>query len=146
MTSNLGSDRIQSMADDEDYEKMKQLVLEVVASHFKPEFINRIDDLVVFHALKQEQILEIAEIQVNLVTQRLLEQDIHLDVSKNVIEFFGRSGFDPTYGARPLKRTVQNLLETPLANEILSGQYSGGSKIIVKLQDDRLVFTKGESS
>ncbi len=146
MTSNLGSDRIQSMADDEDYEKMKQLVLEVVASHFKPEFINRIDDLVVFHALKQEQVLEIAKIQVNLVAQRLLEQDIQLEVSKNVIEFFGRSGFDPVYGARPLKRTIQNLLETPLANEILSGQYSGGNKIIVKLQDDRLVFTKGEHS
>lgn len=142
MTSNLGSDKIQSMADDEDYEKMKQLVLEVVATHFKPEFINRVDDLVVFHALKQEQVLEIAKIQIKRVIQRLIEQDIQLEISKNAIEFFGRSGFDPVYGARPLKRTIQNLLETPLANEILSGEYSGGNKIIVKLQDDRLVFTK----
>ncbi len=146
MTSNLGSDRIQAMADDEEYDKMKELVLEVVANHFRPEFINRIDDLVVFHALRQEQVLDIARLQVDRVVQRLVEQDLALEVSIHAIEFLGRTGFDPVYGARPLKRAIQNQLETPLANEILSGQYNAGSKIIVDLQEDKLVFTAEQES
>ncbi|NNE37063.1 MAG: AAA domain-containing protein, partial [Gammaproteobacteria bacterium] len=141
MTSNLGSDRIQAMSDDEEYEKMKELVLEVVANHFRPEFINRIDDLVVFHGLRQEQVLEIAGLQVHRVVQRLLDQDLTLEIKNPVIEYLGMTGFDPVYGARPLKRAIQNQLETPLANEILSGQYNAGSKIIVDLQGGKLNFS-----
>jgi ATP-dependent Clp protease ATP-binding subunit ClpB len=140
MTSNLGSDRIQSMSDDADYEKMKELVLEVVAAHFRPEFINRIDDLVVFHALRQEQIREIADIQIGRVAQRLAEQDIHLEVSQSARDFLGRTGFDPVYGARPLKRAIQTYLETPLASAILSGDFVPGSSLLVDLHDDKLTF------
>jgi len=140
MTSNLGSERIQSMPDDADYEKMKEMVLEVVAAHFRPEFINRIDDLVVFHSLRQEQIRAIAEIQINRVAARLLEQDIRLKVSTAAKDHLGQAGFDPVYGARPLKRTIQNHLETPLAKEILAGHYGPGDIISVDMKGKSLVF------
>ena len=140
MTSNLGSERIQSMSDDADYEKMKELVLEVVSTHFRPEFINRIDDLVVFHSLRQDQIHEIADIQINRVARRLLEQGLHLEVSLSAKEFLGSAGFDPVFGARPLKRAIQSYLETPLASEILAGKYVSGSKITVDSHEGKLVF------
>lgn len=140
MTSNLGSDRIQAMPDDADYEKMKATVLEVVAAHFRPEFINRIDDLVVFHALRQEQIRAIADIQINRVAARLLEQDIQLQVTSAAKDYLGQAGFDPVYGARPLKRAIQNHLETPLAKEILAGRYAPGDIISADVQGNVLVF------
>ena len=127
------------MSDDADYEKMKELVLEVVSTHFRPEFINRIDDLVVFHSLRQDQIHEIADIQINRVARRLLEQGIHLEVSLSAKEFLGTAGFDPVFGARPLKRAIQSYLETPLASEILAGKYVSGSKITVDSHEGKLV-------
>ena len=140
MTSNLGSDRIQSMSDDMDYEKMKDMVMEVVTAHFRPEFINRIDDIVVFHALRAEQIRAIADIQIERVAKRLQEQDIHLTVSDAAKDHLGRIGFDPVYGARPLKRSIQLHLETPLAREILAGKFGPGDEIQVELQGDQLMF------
>ena len=140
MTSNLGSDRIQGMSDEVDYEKMKVMVMDVVSAHFRPEFINRIDDIVVFHALRADQIRAIADIQIERVAKRLLEQDIHLTVSDAAKDHLGRIGFDPVYGARPLKRSIQLHLETPLAREILAGKFEPGDEIHVEMEGNQLVF------
>jgi len=141
MTSNLGSKKIQTMSEDTEYEDMKAMVLEIVSAHFRPEFINRIDDIVVFHTLKQKQIREIADIQIQRVEQRLHEQDIKIEVTKSAKDFLGKAGFDPIYGARPLKRAIQTYLETPLAEELLAGKYLPGNKIIVDIEGKDLTFT-----
>jgi ATP-dependent Clp protease ATP-binding subunit ClpB len=140
MTSNLGSERIQSMGAEEDYQSMKNTVMEVVTRHFRPEFINRIDEVVVFHALQKEQIRAIAEIQIERVARRLREQDIELSVSTAAKDLLGRAGFDPVYGARPLKRAIQARLETPLAREILSGSFGPGDTVAVDVEGGELVF------
>jgi ATP-dependent Clp protease ATP-binding subunit ClpB len=142
MTSNLGSDLIQKMSSDNDYNSMKDTVMDVVSEHFRPEFINRIDELVIFHALQQDQIHAIADIQTKHLYQRLKEQDIEIAVHDAAMEILGNSGFDPVYGARPLKRTIQTLLETPLAKEILAGKFSAGDKVTVDTKDGALVFSK----
>ena len=141
MTSNLGSDLIQQMSGDADYEKMKQTVLEVVAGHFRPEFINRIDELVVFHSLRDEQVRAIANIQIKYVTERLHTQNLSLDITPAAMDWLGNVGYDPVYGARPLKRAIQNHLETPLAKAILAGEFSAGDKITADLGENGLVFT-----
>ena len=140
MTSNLGSEKIQSMSEDAEYENMKAMVLEIVSAHFRPEFINRIDDMVVFHSLNQVQIREIADIQIQKVEHRLHEQDIQLEVTKSAKDFLGKAGYDPQNGARPLKRAIQIHLETPLASALLSGKYAPGDKITVDLHGKELVF------
>ena len=140
MTSNLGSDQIQKMSSDKDYDSMKSIVLEVMSAQFRPEFINRIDDLVVFHALQHEQIKAIAEIQVNRVSDRLQQQDITIRVSEDAKELLGNVGFDPVYGARPLKRAIQTHLETPLAKEILANNFGPGDIIDIDRDNDVLVF------
>ncbi len=140
MTSNLGSDQIQQMSGDTDYEAMKKTVLDTVAGHFRPEFINRIDDLVVFHALQQSQIRAIADIQVKRLAKRLAEQELQIEVSDEAMALLGEAGFDPVYGARPLKRAIQVELETPLASAILAGQFQPGSIIQVNCQERNLVF------
>jgi ATP-dependent Clp protease ATP-binding subunit ClpB len=142
MTSNLGSEQIQQMSDDADYLTMKNTVLDVVSHHFRPEFINRIDDLVVFHALQQEQIRAIAEIQIKRLAARLAEQDLHIEVSTAAQDLLGEAGFDPVYGARPLKRAIQVQLETPLAKAILAGQFSPDSTIEVDCEDGELTFSQ----
>ncbi|MGD9152246.1 MAG: ATP-dependent chaperone ClpB [Gammaproteobacteria bacterium] len=141
MTSNLGSQLIQEMAGD-GYNKMKNAVMEIVAQHFRPEFINRIDETVVFHSLNEAQIHAIAEIQVGRLAKRLAEKEIKLSVTENAIDFLAKAGFDPVYGARPLKRAVQNYLENPLAQEILAGKFLPGDKIKVTKVADRLQFKK----
>jgi ATP-dependent Clp protease ATP-binding subunit ClpB len=141
MTSNLGSQIIQEMAGEEHYAEMKAAVMEVVGSHFRPEFINRIDESVVFHPLGKAHIREIADIQIGELRKRLFEQEISLVVSDEALDLIGEAGFDPVYGARPLKRAIQQQLENPLANAILSGRYSAGGMIRVDLQDGRLVFS-----
>ncbi len=146
MTSNLGSDQIQQMSGDAEYETMKKTVLEIVAHHFRPEFINRIDDLVVFHALQQKQIRAIAEIQIKRVAERLAEQDLQIQVSEKAQDLLGKAGFDPVYGARPLKRAIQVQLETPLAKAILAGEFSPGSLILVDCIDDALTFHQGQEN
>mgnify|MGYP006436420435 FL=1 len=133
MTSNLGSDRIQKLHEESDYQEMKAAVLEVVQKHFRPEFINRIDDLIVFHPLGKDEVVAIAKIQVDLLAARLLEQGIGLQLGKGVIERLADIGFDPVYGARPLKRAIQQELENPLAQQLLSGDFETGS--VVKVTD-----------
>jgi ATP-dependent Clp protease ATP-binding subunit ClpB len=141
MTSNLGSDLIQEMATEADYPRMKAAVMEVVGRYFRPEFINRIDDTVVFHPLGAEQIHGIAEIQLGLLRRRLAERDLGLDVTPAAIDLLARAGFDPVYGARPLKRAIQHRIENPLAQQILSGAFAPGSTVVVDASGEELSFS-----
>jgi ATP-dependent Clp protease ATP-binding subunit ClpB len=142
MTSNLGSDSIHGMADDSDYERMREAVMEVVRHSFRPEFINRIDELVVFHSLKTEQIRAIAELQIEFLRQRLVEQDLDLVMSTRALDRLGETGFDPVYGARPLKRAIQTLIETPLAQGLLEDKFLPGEVIHVDTNErDDYTFT-----
>ncbi len=140
MTSNLGSERIQQMSDESNYQAMKDTVMGIVAEHFRPEFINRIDDIVVFHSLTDAQIQEIAKIQIEHLQERLRDQDMSIDISPDAMTWLGKVGYDPVYGARPLKRAIQQYIETPLAREILAGKYGPRSRIQVQLEGDRLTF------
>jgi ATP-dependent Clp protease ATP-binding subunit ClpB len=139
MTSNLGSQRIQAMAE-EGYDAMKEAVLEVVGQHFRPEFINRVDEMVVFHPLDQDQIRQIAGIQLERLRKRLEGHGFGLVVSDEALDFLGEAGFDPVYGARPLKRAIQNEIENPLAQKILSSAYAPGDTIQVDVEDGRFTF------
>ena len=139
MTSNLGSDIIQEQAD-ADYDEMKQEVMGAVAEHFRPEFINRIDESVVFHSLGADQIRSIAEIQLRALSDRLIERELKLEISDAVFEQLSRVGFDPVYGARPLKRAIQQLVENPLAQAILEGEFSPGDKVFAALDGSTLKF------
>ncbi|NQY04249.1 MAG: ATP-dependent chaperone ClpB, partial [Halieaceae bacterium] len=140
MTSNLGSDLIQEMATGGDYDAMKSAVMTVVGSHFRPEFINRIDETVVFHPLEQSQIRGIAEIQLSHLRARLVERELALDISEAFLDKLVEAGFDPVYGARPLKRAIQQELENPLAQRILAGEFSPGQTIRIDLEEDAPVF------
>jgi ATP-dependent Clp protease ATP-binding subunit ClpB len=140
MTSNLGSQRVHGY--DGDYPSMKALVMESVTEHFRPEFINRVDDIVVFHALGEEQVRAIANIQMDILRKRLNEQGITLDINSEALDMVGRAGFDPVYGARPLKRSIQDLIENPLADAILSGDFKGGDVVVVTVTDGSLSFQK----
>ncbi|RUR09045.1 ATP-dependent chaperone ClpB [Legionella sp. km772] len=140
MTSNIGSQIIQEMGTKFTYDQIKAAVLEMVAQHFRPEFINRIDETVVFHPLAKEQIAKIAQLQINYLHKRLKEQNINLEVSHEAIAHLAEAGYDPVYGARPLKRTVQQKLENPLANSLLRGQFKAGETIEVSYDNDRLEF------
>ncbi|MEE9357094.1 MAG: AAA family ATPase, partial [Sedimenticolaceae bacterium] len=141
MTSNLGSDLIQTLAGEERYDEMKQAVMEVVGNHFRPEFINRVDEMVVFHPLGREQIRAISEIQIRYLKQRLGGQDIGLELTDAALDLLGEAGFDPVYGARPLKRAIRQQLENPLAQEILAGKFGTGDVISVDVLGSGLVFS-----
>ncbi len=140
MTSNLGSQIIQEKAGVASYDEMKSDVMEVVGGYFRPEFINRIDDIVVFHPLGKEQIRSIANIQLNNLRKRLADADMTLKVSDEVLDVIGESGFDPVFGARPLKRVIQQQIENPLAQKILKGDYAAGSTIHAELEDGQISF------
>ncbi|KTD03528.1 ATP-dependent chaperone ClpB [Fluoribacter gormanii] len=140
MTSNLGSNLIQEMGNKFKYDQIKDAVMEMVRQHFRPEFINRIDDTVVFHALAQDQIAKIAAIQISYLQKRLNQQDIHLDVTQEALSHLAEAGFDPVYGARPLKRTIQQQLENPLAQNILTGKFKSGETIKVTYKDGEMKF------
>ena len=140
MTSNLGSQQIQEMASSNDYEAMKRVVMDIVSQHFRPEFINRVDETVVFHPLAKEQIREIAKIQLQQLGARLHDQDFELQISDEAIDVLGEAGFDPVYGARPLKRAIQQYLENPLAQMILKGEYMPGDVISITASDSEMVF------
>ena len=140
MTSNLGSHLIQDMGSKLNYEQIKAAVMELVSQHFRPEFINRIDDSVVFHALTKEQIANIALIQISYLQQRLQQQNITLHLTPDVVAYLAEAGFDPVYGARPLKRTIQQKLENPLAQALLTGQFKPGEVIEVSLAEGQLKF------
>jgi len=140
MTSNLGSDIIQSFGDDNQYTQMKDSVMAEVREQFKPEFINRIDESVVFHPLLSEQIEAIAAIQISFLAKRLEERHMHFSVTKDALSFISIAGFDPLFGARPLKRSIQQGIENPLAQKILSGEFKEGCSIVVDVINDSLAF------
>ena len=166
MTSNLGSQAIQEMVADahgrasaaggrgaagaapgaaeENYAKMKDAVMEIVAQHFRPEFLNRVDETVVFHPLGREQIRAIARIQIEYLRKRLADRDIGLEVSDEALDKLGHAGYDPVYGARPLKRTIQQQLENPLAQKILAGEFGPGDTIKVDARDIGFEFSKAK--
>ncbi|HEY3488081.1 MAG TPA: ATP-dependent chaperone ClpB, partial [Gammaproteobacteria bacterium] len=135
MTSNLGSQVIQELAGESNYAKMKDAVMEIVGKHFRPEFVNRIDEVVVFHPLEREQIRKIADIQLDYLRKRLAERDIKLSISDKALERLSNTGFDPVYGARPLKRAIQSYIENPLAREILEGKYAPGDTVLIDAHD-----------
>ena len=141
MTSNLGSDIIQEMADGE-HNEIKREVMGVVADHFRPEFINRIDESVVFQPLDADQIRSIAEIQLNALAERLVDRELTLDISEAVLEQLSRVGFDPVYGARPLKRAIQQLVENPLAQAILEDQFNPGDRVFAALDGSSVKFAR----
>ena len=146
MTSNLGSQMIQELAGEdtpEGYTKMKAAVMGVVQAHFRPEFINRLDDIVVFHPLDKAQIRQIARIQLRGLEKRLGERGIRLALTEKALEMLGNVGFDPVYGARPLKRAIQQQVENPLAQKILAGEYGQGDVVQVDAEAGRLVFSRG---
>ena len=140
MTSNLGSHVIQEQAGKVSYEEMKSGVMEVVSNHFRPEFINRIDEITVFHPLDKAQIRSIASIQLSQLRKRLAERELELDITDAVLDKIGEAGFDPVYGARPLKRTVQQMIENPLAQLILQGKFLPNSRIKIELVDGEIQF------
>ena len=142
MTSNLGSQVIQEYAGEGEYARMKSAVMEVVQQTFRPEFINRIDDIVVFHPLGAAQIRAIVDIQLQYLRARLQERDMTLVLDDAARDRLGEAGFDPVYGARPLKRVVQQQIENPLAQRILAGQFLPGDRVEVGVRDGQLQFTK----
>jgi len=147
MTSNLGSQVIQEFASKKptefDYQMMKNAVMEIVQQSFRPEFINRIDDIVVFHPLAAAQIRRIVDIQLGYLRKRLLERDMQLTLDEKASALLGEAGFDPVYGARPLKRAIQQQVENPLAQAILKGQFGPGDHIRVTAENGQLAFKKG---
>lgn len=146
MTSNLGSELIHDISKHGDYFEMKEAVMGVVGKHFRPEFINRIDEMVVFHPLDKEQIRFIAQIQINRLRGRLLAREYSISISDEALDYLAASGYDPVYGARPLKRSIQQHVENPLAQEILSGKFIPGDTIQIGLQNDRIVFSKATAT
>ena len=141
MTSNLGSSIIQEFAGEENYQAMKASVMDVVAQQFRPEFVNRIDETVVFHPLNRSQIHAITGIQVGRLKERLAEQDIALELTDAALDKLGEAGFDPVYGARPLKRAIQQQLENPLSKRLLAGEFGDRASVSVDVSVDELVFT-----
>jgi ATP-dependent Clp protease ATP-binding subunit ClpB len=145
MTSNIGSDHILDLAGDDDrYDEMRSKVLKALRKHFRPEFLNRIDDLILFHSLRKEELRKIVALQIRRVQKRLADQKLVLEVSEAAMDFVAQSGYDPVYGARPLKRAIQRELENPLATMILEHTFTEGTVITVDLEDDQLTFNSHE--
>jgi ATP-dependent Clp protease ATP-binding subunit ClpB len=142
MTSNIGSNYILEFSgtDDESYERMKEQVLAAMRQHFRPEFLNRVDETVVFRSLTEEQLVAIVDIQTRHLQTRLAERGITLELTAEAAEHIAKTGYDPVYGARPLKRVIQREVETPLAKQIVEGTVLDGSKVIAELQKGRIVF------
>jgi len=148
MTSNVGAELIRKTSaigfkdqkEEVTYQEMKDRLLEEVKRTFKPEFLNRIDDIIVFRPLLKEDLVKIVEIEINFVAERLAEQNIKLDVSAQAKEFLVEKGFDPVFGARPLKRTIQRFIEDPLASEIISKKFREGQTILVTRKNEDLFF------
>jgi ATP-dependent Clp protease ATP-binding subunit ClpB len=136
MTSNIGSHRILEYSGQftgDGFERMKDTVLEELRHHFRPEFLNRVDEIIVFHALTEEHLKQIVEIQLVALRKRLAERHIEIELTDRAREFLVRSGYDPTYGARPLKRAIQREIETPMARKILAGEVRDGYHVLVDL-------------
>ncbi|MDI1291738.1 MAG: ATP-dependent chaperone ClpB [Methylobacter sp.] len=143
MTSNLGSDIIQSLSGEALYSVMKAAVMDIVSTKFRPEFINRIDEAVVFHSLGRGQIRAISGIQIEYLRKRLQDREIGFEITEEALDLLGEAGFDPVYGARPMKRAIQQQLENPLAQDILAGNFVAGDTIKVDVEQETLRFLKG---
>ncbi|MDG1473260.1 MAG: AAA family ATPase, partial [Porticoccaceae bacterium] len=143
MTSNLGSDVIQLLSGDENYQVMKSAVMDVVALNFRPEFINRVDEAVVFHPLGKKELRGVASIQLALLQKRLAIQDLFLTLDDTLMDHILDISLDPVYGARPLKRVLQQYVENPLAEAILSGKFVTGNKIKARLAHNKAIFELG---
>jgi ATP-dependent Clp protease ATP-binding subunit ClpB len=143
MTSNLGSHRIQQMTDNRSAQSaIKEAVMEEVKTHFRPEFINRIDEIVVFHPLDEKHIADIAKIQMRALEARLAKMEIQLVVDEEALAKVAHAGFDPVFGARPLKRAIQQAIENPLARELLAGKFAPGDTVKVMLDAKGIGFVK----
>jgi ATP-dependent Clp protease ATP-binding subunit ClpB len=142
MTSNLGSQMIQELAEEKNYVAMKEAVMSIVSQHFRPEFINRLDESVVFHPLEKFQIRHIAHLQVQYLQKRLSEREVKLKITDKALDYLALAGYDPIYGARPLKRAIQQNLENPLAKEMLEGKFVPGDTVKVDVKDDQLKIGK----
>jgi ATP-dependent Clp protease ATP-binding subunit ClpB len=143
MTSNIGSQYILDVAgDDTKYEEMRSRVMEAMRNSFRPEFLNRIDEVIIFHALVKSQLRQIVRLQVKRLEERLAEQKLSLKLSESALDFIAEVGYDPVYGGRPLKRAVQRYLETALAKSILRGEYKAGDTIFADVEDERLTFKR----
>ena len=147
MTSNIGSSEIlalQGGAGSEDYEAMSQQVLELMRHHFRPEFLNRVDEVVVFHSLDKNQIVAIVDFQLRRLTARLASRRIELEVTEEAKAFIADAGYDPVYGARPIKRTIQKALESEVARRLLAGEIQEGKTLVVGVEDSALTFESGD--
>ena len=145
MTSNIGSDHILGMAgDDSDYDQMQKQVMQSLRKHFRPEFLNRIDDLIIFHTLKRDELSRIVILQIKRIEQLLDEQKITLSLSESALDHIVSAGYDPVYGARPLKRAIQRELENPIATKILENAFVAGDRILIDCVDNKLIFGKQE--
>ena len=141
MTSNLGSQFILDVAgDDSRYEEMRTRVMDVMRENFRPEFLNRVDETIIFHGLQKSELRSIVKIQIQYLADRLTEQKLAIKLSDAALDFLAAVGYDPVYGARPLKRAVQKYLETAIAKSILRGDYKPGDTIFVDVLDERLSF------
>ena len=154
MTSNIGARALENnsklgfgVADDEEkdrYDRVKDTVMEEMKKAFRPEFLNRLDDIIVFSNLTKPEIRQIVEIMLADLSKRLKAQDIDLEITEEVKDFISEEGYSQTYGARPLRRVIQRKIEDPIAEEILTGLYSAEDVIKLKLDNKKIVFTKGE--
>jgi len=144
MTSNIGSDHILNVSEDADYEEMRKRVLTALRSHFRPEFLNRIDDLIIFHTLKKEELRYIVRLQLQRLERLLAEQKINLELTTAAENHIVTVGYNPTYGARPLKRAIQRELENPLATKILEQAFMEGDTVVIDCLDEVLSFSKKE--
>jgi ATP-dependent Clp protease ATP-binding subunit ClpB len=146
MTSNLGSEAIQALTESGRYDAIKSTVLGVVTQHFRPEFLNRVDDIVVFHPLAREHMRGIAQIQLQALRARLKDQDLGLELTDAALQLLTEQGYDPVYGARPPQCAIQRNIENPLATELLAGKYAPGDTIRVDVHGDTFTFERGTAA
>ncbi len=143
MTSNIGSQYILDVAgDDSRYPEMRERVMESMRNSFRPEFLNRIDEVIIFHSLRKDELRHIVKLQVQRLEQRLADRKMSLRLSDAALDFLAEVGYDPVYGARPLKRAIQRELETQIAKQILRGEFNEGDMIFVDVQNERLTFKR----
>ena len=143
MTSNIGSQYILDVAgDDERYDEMQRRVMEAMRNSFRPEFLNRVDEQIIFHALKKSELRKIVQLQVHRLRERLSDRKMSLKLSDAALDFLAEVGYDPVFGARPLKRAIQRELETQIAKYILRGEFSDGDTIFVDVENERLAFKR----
>jgi len=142
LTSNIGSQSILELAGDQGkYKEMERRVNDALHAHFRPEFLNRLDETIIFHSLRREELRKIVALQVNRLRERLEDRKLNLEISETAADWLANAGYDPVYGARPLKRAIQRELETPIAKSILAGQYGDSQTVRVDVRDERLVLS-----